>query len=221
MSVLEKIISVISPFDCLGCSREGQLLCGDCTLLLPPVMPRCYVCHAFNADFSTCQKCRRRSPLAQVIVVTEYDTEQVKKLLCGLKFGRQASVAAIIAGTMQNYVVSLYDVISHVPTANVRVRVRGYDQAQLIARDLAKKSGVQHSALLGRIGSQRQLGRTRDERLQQLRGAFVVRNLDCIEGKNILLVDDVITTGATLESAARELKAAGAKSVSAIVFATA
>jgi predicted amidophosphoribosyltransferase len=111
--------------------------------------------------------------------------------------------------------------IAYVPTAPQRVRERGYDQAALIAKELAIRSKLPYHTLLARTGTQRQLGQQRAVRKEQMTGAF--RSLDKIDlqDKHVLLIDDVLTTGATCEAAARALRQAGAKRVSAAVFAVA
>ena len=78
-----------------------------------------------------------------------------------------------------------------------------------------------YTPLLARTGGQRQLGQHRDVRVKQMEGAFRILNPDAVRGKHVLLVDDVLTTGATCEAAARALRQAGAKQVGATVFAVA
>ncbi len=109
----------------------------------------------------------------------------------------------------------------HIPTATSRVRQRGYDQAELIARQAAKRMGLPHKGALMHLGQKQQHGASRAQRLAQLRDAFRIIRPDLIEDRHIVLVDDVITTGATLDAAAQALKAAGAKRVSALIFAQA
>jgi ComF family protein len=109
-------------------------------------------------------------------------------------------------------------VVTHVPTATSRVRRRGYDQAELLARQLAQDLKLPYASLLIRDGQSRQVGATRQARLAQLTHAFRIPK-HFPQNVSILLVDDVVTTGATIETAARILRAAGAKSVSAAVFA--
>jgi ComF family protein len=112
-------------------------------------------------------------------------------------------------------------VIVPAPTATSRARHRGYDQAALIARSLATKTEVQYLPVLRRSGQHHQVGSNRAERLRQLQNAYRVIRPANIVGKHVLLIDDVLTTGATLEAAAKVLKAAGAKRVSGVVFARA
>jgi ComF family protein len=105
-----------------------------------------------------------------------------------------------------------------VPTATQRARQRGYDQADLLARELSEILGLPHQYLLSRLGQARQVGTGRKQRAAQLAKAFRVKGRVPINS-HIMLVDDVVTTGATLEAAATILKKAGAKRVDAVIFA--
>lgn len=107
------------------------------------------------------------------------------------------------------------------PTASRRVRQRGYDQAVLFARELSKTTGLTTSRLLARQGQAHQVGAGRADRLRHLRNAFRSTRPEAVKGKHVILVDDVLTTGATLEMAAKELRRAGAQRVDALVFAQA
>lgn len=110
-------------------------------------------------------------------------------------------------------------IIVPIPTATKRIRTRGYDQAALIARQLAKCRGVQYREALFRTNNTRQVGAGRHGRRTQLKGVFISRRPDELTGKQILLVDDVLTTGATLESAAYTLRKCGVTVINAVVFA--
>jgi ComF family protein len=110
-------------------------------------------------------------------------------------------------------------IIVPVPTATLRVRLRGYDHAWLLAKNLGKYLDRPSQRLLSRYGHTRQVGAGRAKRQEQLSGAFYPRNPKAIKGARVLLVDDILTTGATIEECARTLKKAGAKRVDAIVFA--
>jgi len=112
-------------------------------------------------------------------------------------------------------------IVVPIPTATSRVRERGYDHARLMGRDIANSNNLRLVTGLSRLDQARQVGAKRDVRLSQLKGAFRVSQRRLIVGAHILLVDDVLTTGATLEEAALTLKMAGAKKVDAIVFAQA
>ena len=219
MLLIRKIISVIAPDNCIVCDDEGSLLCEACALSeIPFAASTCYRCGQNTNNFETCQKCRRASPLSNVWVVTKYDSV-AKDLIGELKFDSRRGAAVPMAGLCCGILPLLEGVIvTHLPTSPLHVRRRGYDQAKLIARELAL--GKYHYApLLRRIKKIHQIGASKATRQKHLAGAFIAINKYLIKGSKILLVDDVATTGASLEEAARTLKRSGAKQVSAVVFA--
>lgn len=221
MIILERLIGFIAPHPCLNCVREGSLLCAVCLpQAVPPLPPRCYRCYAATTDYAVCQKCRRSSQLKHVWVAGEYGG-LAKQLVRRLKFERTkagaGTVAAILADKLPCFESST--LVTHLPAATSRVRARGYDQSRLIAVQLAGRLGYTHLTLLARHGQSRQVGAKRDKRLRQLEGAYSPLRPYAIKGAHIVLVDDVTTTGASLEEAAKVLKAAGAKTVDAAVFA--
>lgn len=146
-----------------------------------------------------------------------------KDILHNLKFERSAYLAKDIARIMAEVLPILPSgtIVCHVPTASNRIRVRGYDQSQLIAKNISKIKRLEYSNLLKRISNSRQLGATRDKRFEQAKNAFELKSHSSVKGKKVLIVDDVTTSGATIEAIAKLLKKAGAKSVDAVVFAQA
>lgn len=109
------------------------------------------------------------------------------------------------------------DLIVPVPAAPQRFRQRGYNPAQLLARELARELHLPLVDALAHLGNQRQVGAGRTQRLAQAEQAFAVAKSNPIVGARVLLVDDVVTTGATLSACAGALKAVGAKTVWAAV----
>ncbi|HTB48574.1 MAG TPA: phosphoribosyltransferase family protein [Verrucomicrobiae bacterium] len=144
-----------------------------------------------------------------------------KDLIWQLKLAGAQAAARTMATRLAPLVVSApTDVLLiPVPTATSRVRQRGYDQAKLLARELARQTKLLYGDYLARHGQAHQHATSRQERLTQLIHAFRVKRPSLTRGAHIMLVDDVITTGATLEAAATTLRAAGAHRVEAIVFA--
>lgn len=219
---MEKLFNAIAPYDCLVCGQEGSLLCAWCRPdACPAVVSRCYLCQKQTVDFATCPKCRRKGPLKHVWVCGMY--EQVpKELVRSLKYQYRRPAASLMAQYMAGRLPYLETaLIVPVPTARLRVRVRGFDQAELIAQALAAQCGLSYKRTLHRHGITRQVGAKRLVRMAQLTEAFTVYKPHEIQGKRLLLVDDVVTTGATLQVAAQALRTAGAREVSAIVFAQA
>lgn len=217
--MFDLLTSIYAPHTCLGCDTEGTILCSACAAAISYPAARCYRCHSLATEARTCRACRPASKLFRVQVAAEY-TQRNKDLVKQLKFAGNRSVAAILAERMSHLLTATADtLIVPVPTATGRVRLRGYDQSVLIARSLAAASDLPYCPALLRSGQQRQLGARRQDRLQQMQQSFVLHKE--VSGRSIVLIDDVITTGATLEAAALCLRQAGARRVEALVYARA
>lgn len=220
MLLLERLIQTVAPHLCISCGKEGSLVCGWCLPDFCVLIPeRCYRCSVLKPDSQTCSSCRRHSSLRHVWVASEL-TGLTQELVHVFKFERAQAAAGVVAGCMKAAMPYMEDFIFvPVPTATNRIRQRGYDHTKLLARSLSSYQQIPALSLLARHGQTRQVGARRSERRIQLQGAFRVIRPDLITRQHIVLVDDVVTTGATLEEAARVLKQAGAKRIDAIVFA--
>ncbi|HWB39305.1 MAG TPA: phosphoribosyltransferase family protein [Candidatus Saccharimonadales bacterium] len=164
--------------------------------------------------------CRSQSRLYSVKVGTAYD-DLAKRLVLKLKFDGARSAVEDMAKVLAPKISQADFYLVPVPTATRRARQRGYDQAKLLARELSRQTGLPYLDCLRRHGQAHQVGSSRQQRLKQLQQSFRVTRLDLLKGSRILLVDDVLTTGSTLESAAAACRVAGAARVSAITFAQA
>jgi ComF family protein len=214
--MFEQLFSIIAPHQCLDCGQEGTLLCRTCQDALPP--PPLHCCRCGSAS---CQSCA--AVPGRVFAATEY-TGVAKELIHKLKFERARAGAEHIAQVLARRLPAFVGddvVVSFVPTAPKRVRIRGYDQAALIAHRVSALRKIPCLPLLARNGQQRQVGKSRAVRRKQLQGAFRASQPTIAHTKHVLLIDDVLTTGATLEAAAAVLYDAGARRVDGIVFARA
>ncbi len=225
--LLDKAFSLIAPHACLACGKEGSLLCYECVEQLPEVQSSCYRCHARSDEYRPCGNCVQTSELAAVFAATSYAEPVAKELVARLKFIFAYEAAETVAGMLAERLHVHRDalptelIVTHVPTATTRVRQRGFDQAQLIARRVARKLGIPYAPLLARTTQQRQVGASRAERHMQVQHMYRVRKPWLIRDTNILLIDDVITTGSTIDAAAATLKLAHASQIYAAAFAQA
>lgn len=165
-----------------------------------------------------CAACRPHTAVDVAWIATEHH-EAARELVRALKFARAQSGAQVAARLMHQLLPPFPPgaALVPLPTATARVRERGYDQALLITRHLARLRHVPCKPVLRRHGATRQVGASRTQRQQQLQTAFSLARP--LPAAHLILVDDVVTTGATIEAAARILKANGAHQVSAALFA--
>ena len=222
MQLLDTILSLIAPHQCLICKVDGSVLCNWCLPeVVDTILPRCVRCHAMNKDFLTCKNCRNRHGLPKYVWVHSVYGGYAKELLHRLKFQKCRAAARTIAHMQSDTLPNLPNdtVVVHVPTAPQRVRERGFDQSKLLAREFAKQRELTYRTMLQRVSSVRQVGSNREARVKQMKGAFEVANTNVVKKAPILLMDDIYTTGATLVSATKTLKRAGYKNINAVVFA--
>lgn len=228
MSVLESLIGWLSPPDCINCGAESSTLCAPClTSEIVPYGEHCWNCGAVSRQAKTCDKCRRASSPRFVWITTYYEATP-RSLIRKYKFGQQRVAAISLAGLMAKTFLAYSSVkdrqdqqylVVPIPTATSRVRQRGFDHSALLAKKLAQKLSLESCNGLGRLGQSSQVGALRAQRLTQPAESYYVKSARRVRGRNILLIDDVLTTGATLQAATRVLREAGVRHVDALVFA--
>lgn len=138
----------------------------------------------------------------------------------GKEYLAESLVPFLLKRWLQDPEMKTADFFASVPSHPARLRDRGYNQSEVLAREFAKTAGRPYLSALKRSRntvSQTELGK--EERAKNVEAAFQVRNPSSIQGKRALLVDDVCTTGATLSECARTLRQAGAAEVFALTLA--
>lgn len=219
MNLFDAITSLFAPDECLSCRREGSLLCSNCTGRL--IRPRgiCFACYT-SVEGIVCATCLTKTGCLTLQAATDY-ADIAKQLVANLKFAGNQSAALIMARHLASLCTALPDrpLVVYMPATTQHVRERGYDQAALLAKHTARLLGAEHTTLLARFGKRHQLGTGREERLQQVTATVRVRNPARVLGRNVVLIDDVLTTGASIRAATRVLLRAGALRVDALVFA--
>ncbi|MGV8944744.1 double zinc ribbon domain-containing protein [Thermomonas sp.] len=210
---------------CMVCGEAGQDgrdLCRACCAALPWQGPACLCCALPLPSPDTCGACLQKPPpVTQAHAVFDY-AFPLDRLLPRLKFHRDFASGRVLAQAMADHCAPLTqpDALLPLPLHRGRLRRRGYDQALELARPLARALDLPLATdLLERAKSTSAQSRLEaDARQRNLRGAFRVIPSVSLPA-HIVLVDDVMTTGATLHAAARVLLAAGAQRVDAWVCA--
>jgi len=222
-------VDLLFPIECLDCGREGEWLCAECFLKIKiEDRQSCQGCGRFGLTGVICAHCKPNWALDGVLSALEYDRVISAKLVKALKYNFVKDVSLVLAKLFLKFYNSLKlqglapdfgerkIFFIPVPLHPKRLRWRGFNQSELIARLIAANLGGEFlSDVLIRIKNI--LPQTQfkgSERIKNIEGCFkFVGETEQVKGKIVILVDDVMTTGATINECAKALKLAGAKKV--------
>jgi ComF family protein len=200
--------------------------CADCQQKLIPVPePVCEVCGEPQISVKTCDRCLTARPAFAALRSCVVFKEPIRPALHKLKYRREVGLGEALAWNVAVFIDKLgwwADAITPIPLSEQRFAERGYNQVDLIAHPLARLMRWQYlpGALRRSRHTRSQVGLSANERRDNVSGAFLAKS-QLVTGKTVLLVDDVATTGATLDSASHSLIEAGAVKVYALTFAKA
>jgi ComF family protein len=205
---IDKILNLLFLQSCLGCGRGGVLLCDDCSNKFPPPIKL----------------------EGYIFAATSYQSKLVQQTIQTLKYKGAKSLAGPLAQLLAKRICSCWpDFINSkkacfipVPLSRKRLKERGFNQAELIAKHLSDIVSVRiflnvlykHKETVSQVEI-----KNRKKRLNNLKGAFGIKNSELVKGKIVYLVDDVSTTGATIDEGRRVLLEAGAQKVIGLVVA--
>jgi ComF family protein len=216
MKVKNFFLDLIFPKFCLGCKREGNFLCQDCFSTLEILTSH----QKFNGK-----------NLADLYFPVNYENFLIKKLISNFKYPplikelkKELAFVIVSHFLLLDKKPNFSDfVLVPIPLSKKKLKWRGFNQAEEIAKELADflKIPLISDCLIKIKETRDQVELSEKERRENVKGVFFVKNKEKIIGKNVLLVDDVFTTGATMEEAARVLKETGAKKIVGIVVAKA
>ena len=218
----QRSLDLLFPPRCVSCGREGAFLCGTCLAMMPRLEPPyCAVCAKPTPSmFCRCQD----TPLAVDGVRAPFRMEgAARKAVHALKYSNLRALAPELARLMAQHLEANPipgDALVPVPLHPKRLRERGYNQAELLARSVGKLTGlpILNEALARTRPSAPQVSlASREARARNVQDAFQCAR--SVEGLALILVDDVVTTASTVSACAAALKARGATSVWALALA--
>lgn len=219
-----KFVQSLLPQDCLLCGQVGTpaLVCDACQTALPRISAPCPSC-ALPSGGAICGECLRQPPAYDHAFAALAYAFPVDKLIQQLKYGGQLVLARWLGDMLWQTVrdAPRPDAILPMPLHPARLKTRGFNQALEIAKPIARHSGVPLAPDLARrtLDTAPQATQALDARHKNIKGAFAC-DAD-LSGQHIALVDDVMTSGATLHELAQALKRAGAARISLWVVARA
>jgi len=217
--LVELVVDSFFPRRCVGCGRLGGFLCPEClgklSRLLPPLCPNC---GRPQASGIICPDCwQRQTEIDGIRSLFRFD-DIIRKAIHQLKYRNLKAISPCLAELLADYLISNPlpgEALMCVPLHTRRLRERGYNQSNLLARRLGERIDlpVIENCLIRVKQTQPQV-RAADveERRRNVADAFMCRD-ERVNGRQIILIDDVCTSGATLESCAVALKNKGATSV--------
>ncbi|MFA4845063.1 MAG: ComF family protein [Patescibacteria group bacterium] len=219
-------VDALFPRFCSSCKREGSLLCDVCESLWTPAsaLASCAFCGEPGSD-RTCSSCREDVYLDGVTAFAPYGNPVVRELIGHWKYHGDRSVETILEKCLRKAATRLTPPVlpfyaTSVPLHEERLRSRGFDQAQVVARFASDLFGIPEESFVKRVVSTSSQARTSHEMrlVGEMDHAFEV--IDGIEvPDHVLLCDDVFTSGTTMDACARVLKEAGVKTVWGFVIA--
>ncbi|WP_338874013.1 ComF family protein [Spirosoma sp. SC4-14] len=226
-AALVDFTDLLFPTLCLGCrcslTANEKILCADCRIRLPETGQ-----HREPYDQNLLNKFAGKVPIQFVASYLFFSRHNlVQKLIHQIKYKGQKEAAKEIARwyghqlKTESQLANQIDVLIGVPLHKSRFQQRGYNQADSIAEGLSEALNVPMATdILARTRFRdSQTRKNRLDRWENVKTAFAVLRPEAVEGKNVMIVDDVLTTGATLEACSIELLRAGCKSVSVITLA--
>ena len=236
LEALRAVASLFYPASCAVCGtavEESMHLCEKCAARAPrisaPFCARCSepFCGAIENQF-VCANCAHRDLQFEAAVSAYRSRSVVRLVLLQFKYNRQLHLRHVITGWLLEALTDarlherVFDAIVPVPLHPARVRERGFNQAEVLARELARHTGLPVLRALERTRyTSTQTLLDRADRMRNLRNAFRLRKNVSVRDCRVLLLDDVLTTGSTLSECAGVLRRQGACSIFALTAARA
>jgi len=225
--ILWQAIDWIYPPRCAGCSAPGFRFCASCASRVKTIDQGkvCPLCGVPQPTSEVCPECRSYTPAFTAVRSWGLYEGTLREAIHHLKYRSDLGVSEELARPLSALIKALgwqVDLIAPVPLSQKRLRSRGYNQASMLARWVAMTNGIPfHPAALDRSKDTiSQVGLSGEERRKNVIGAFTASKA-AVSGKSILIIDDVTTTGATMQACSLALREGGADRIYGLTLARA
>ena len=224
MKTLANMIgSALFPPNCILCRAPGDWICKKCqNTYLSRSPPECFWCRRFSNSYQTHTHCQKFTPISQMVVCWRYGP-LARKIMSTFKYQMRYSIAEKlieIAPIVIEQALSENTILIPTPTTKKRMSNRGFNQSKILCDEMARKYAIPSVDLLSKNSLEsHQTGSDRSERTKLRRSAFIIRDSDQdISSSDAVLVDDICTTGTTLQRCAEVLANKGCGHISAFVL---
>lgn len=222
----DKIFNIFFPNKCGFCGNitgNSTYVCKNCqSLKYISDANHCILCgRKVYTENNICKDCSTKKVYYDKLIYFGEYKDVIKSRLLAYKFSDSSYLYNFFAEILSvKLLPENADIISTVPISKLRMKERGYNQSELIGKKVSKYLGKQYKNLLIKTHETlRQSELNKSDRLINIKNSFTIKPNSDIEGKNIILIDDIFTTGATANECSKILKKAGAKSVIVAVIA--
>lgn len=219
------ILDAVFPKQCL-CGRWGEILCPGCYKSIPINKTQlCPYCRKISENGKVCTNCRAKSNLTGVMIFGDHEGV-LKDTIWQYKYNfirdLKYPLANLLSEKFGDFIKKKQFLITFVPVSQNRLHWRGFNQSELLAKELAGNLDLNYTDLLAKKGRIKpQVGLMRKERIKNLSGKIVLKSgfsVEELKNKRALIVDDVYTTGTTLEECAKVLRQNRAREVWGVVL---
>lgn len=230
--MFQKILDLIFTKKCFSCGKTGEYLCDDCFYNKLILQKNCFLCN--NKDngskLKNCNKCRENVLLDGIISFFDYHDNSIKNMIKSFKFKYSYDIIRFFGeriGDIINKKYFLDDryILIPIPLSKKRYNYRGFNQSYIFANSISKKTNLKlyDDILIKSKNTINQVGLKELDRENNLKNTFFIKYDKLLKydlfNKDVILVDDVITTGKTASSCAKELKKSGFKKVFVLTLA--
>ncbi|MFR1709860.1 MAG: ComF family protein [Clostridium sp.] len=191
---------------------------------------KCIICEEYEEDDYLCPRCKNNINILKIESSIIHEEEEfkgyslgfyaygLKKLILKFKYNKNFLAGEILSNYMSDfileYLIDKIDIMTFIPSSKASLKSRGFNQCEVLCKYISKKCNIPYKSLLYKVSnSLDQIGLDSKERWDNIKDSFMIKDKKEIEGKRILIIDDVITSGATVFYAAKAIKEVNAKEV--------